>query len=1218
MHQAQTKSTAFQPELRGLHLRGQIPYLLATLVIIASIATGGYYVGNLNNQNYILQQRDQVQDALGLVRAKLEGNLTGNLLAAQGLIPTLQINPDIDQDTYAQYAKHLFSGQTLLRNIGAAPNLVIKLIYPLEDNRAALGLNYRTQKGQTKAALQALETGRMTVAGPIDLMQGGQGLIGRIPVIIDTPAGDKRLWGLISAVIDLDKYYQASGLLQASETLDIAIRGKDGLGSKGDVFYGNPALFNQTAASVITKVELPGGYWEIAAKPKAGWPKNADNAPLIRYATALLIIITLLPTLWIIYLQQKRREQQQQLQALFDLSPLGISLIDAQTGLCLKANSAMLALNGCKAQNIKTLPTKPLTPPSQANSDQKQQTLLKTGRYGPYKTEFIRPDGSQVPVRLNGMFIRDNQGRQYIWSIAENITEQQAYEDRLLRQQQMLESMSEQANIGAWEVDTVLQTIYWSKITRSIHEVEDDYTPLMTEGINFYKEGRSRTLIQKRIEKAINDGESWSDELQIITAKGNERWVCTTGTAKLVDGKCIRLYGSFQDIHERKINEESLRKAKNSAVAAAAAKSEFLAMMSHEIRTPMNGVLGMLNMLKRSNINEEDQHKINIAKISAESLLSLINDILDFSKVEAGKFLLESTDFNLREVIDGFSHIFALRAQEKGLEFIIDLTDVNVSDVKGDAGRLKQVLTNLLSNAIKFTPSGNIILQCATKKTNTGIKFSASVCDSGIGISESKINSLFEPFVQEDASTTRQYGGTGLGLAICKKLCTLMGGEINASSTPNKGSCFSFSVQLQTGTISTYNAPSLAKSNTQIVLVSENLDMINALTRQLTDWGAKFYAEPTQSAALHLCQQQHLKNNKPIDLLIIDRTFNEHTLPTLPQDSKPKPFRQTVLMCGIDQEPEKHDFDQILYKPTTTRGLLQLLTTVNDHGGALTTSNSNSGNTQAALVKENHTWPEHTRILLVEDNLINQEVALLMLQELKLEADHASNGLEAINALKNTQKDRDYNLVLMDCQMPEMDGFEATRRIRAGEAGKKNQGIPIIALTANAIEGDREHCLREGMNDYLSKPIETQLLWLAIDRWITPERTHTEQSLPQALTQTTAPVIWDQAKALTSLFNRDDILKNVLNLFCQQLPNHLASAQHAYQQQDSEQLVLIAHSIKGSAGQLHGAVLQACAAKLERSAKEKSWDNIPSEFAEFTQAYKNLAAQFQQYLNINS
>jgi PAS domain S-box-containing protein len=1196
---------------RCANLRACLPYLLTALIVTVLVAGVGCYIDHLNNQNHLRQQRSEVQDSLSLLRSNLETQLTGHLLAVQGLVAALQVNPNMSQEVYSQYAQHLISEQSLLLNIAAAPELVIKLIYPLKANRAAIGLNFKTQPGQTTAAaLEAVESGAMRVAGPLDLVQGGQGIVGRIPVFTRDQAGQKQFWGLVSAAIDLDAYYQASGLAHASNTLNIAIRGKDGLGAQGDVFYGDAELFKRTP--VLARVDLPGGSWQLAAAPKDGWPATASNATSVRAAIVLLGALILLPALYIINLQQKRQEQQRQLQALFDLSPLGIWLTDLYTGQCLQANRAMLAMSGYSLEEFTSLNVAKLSSANYQQSDEQQkQQLLHTGRYGPYNKALTRKDQSLVPVRLNGMLINAPHGKRYVWSIAEDITAQQAYAEKLSRQQQMLEAMSEQARIGAWEVDIASQEVYWSVMTKKIHEVPMDYRPCVNQGINFYKKGLSRDTIQKCVNAAIELGTPWREELQIVTAKGNKRWVCSTGKAKFVDGKCTRLYGSFQDIHQRKLSEQALVEAKNNAEAAAAAKSEFLAVMSHEIRTPMNGVLGMLNLLQSSPLTAADHNKVKIAKISADSLLSIINDILDFSKVEAGKLLLESKDFNLREIIDSFSRVFAQRAHDKGLELSIDLTDVAVVDVKGDPGRVLQILTNLLGNALKFTQNGDIVLRCASHIAGSEVRFTASVSDSGTGIAPAQINTLFEPFVQADASTTRQYGGTGLGLAICKKLCQLMGGGIHATSTPGNGSCFSFSLVLQQGAPSGYHPPALTPDNLFIIVVSNNPHTANALTRQLEHWGATTKRVNNPQEAINECRQRSDRGNPLADLVIIDLPQSTHTpdAPIEPQATLQTLCRQVAVMAGSNQKVTG-DYE-VLPKPPTTTDLLQLLHTVTNHEGRL-------GSITAPAVLSNrevepYQWPANSRVLVVEDNAINQEVALLLLQELTLSADCVNNGRDAIERLRSTQEQR-YSLILMDCQMPVMDGFEATRLIRQGEAGACYRDIAIIALTANAIKGDREHCLEQGMNDYLSKPIETQALVMALEHWLSPQRSNSTPPQQSHSNPPAAPPVWDRAQALASLFNRDDVLRKLLTHFCQQMPERLQALRQAFAQQEPETIIFIAHSVKGGAGQLQGKHLQACAEQLEQAAKHSNGSEIDQPLENFIAAYEALAAQFEHYL----
>lgn len=418
---------------------------------------------------------------------------------------------------------------------------------------------------------------------------------------------------------------------------------------------------------------------------------------------------------------------------------------------------------------------------------------------------------------------------------------------------------------------------------------------------------------------------------------------------KRIDERSKNLTKALQESKE--LNQKLLI-AKEAAEASTLAKSQFLASMSHEIRTPMNGVMGMLQLLEHSALNDSQRNNVSIAQNSANSLLSLINDILDFSKIEAGKMDFENIAFDLRHEMDVFIKIMVFKAQEKGLDLILDTTQLPPQGmIISDPGRLRQIVTNLVSNAIKFTTKGKITLTLALKTEDpTHGRLYIDVTDTGIGIAQEKIESLFEMFTQADGSTTRQYGGTGLGLAIVKKLSKLMGGTVSATSTIDEGSTFSVNILVE-------------------------------------------LADPS------IVNKKQKDSKSPI----------------------------------IDQE--------------------------------------------------NPQWPSNTKILLVDDDPVNQMVAEELLKVIGLDTHTASNGAHALEILAQIQ-DKSYTLIFMDCQMPVMDGYEATSAIRNGKAGEQYKNIPIIAMTANAMAGDREKCLLWGMNDYISKPIDINELQSALEKWI--------------------------------------------------------------------------------------------------------------------------------------
>jgi signal transduction histidine kinase/DNA-binding response OmpR family regulator len=529
-----------------------------------------------------------------------------------------------------------------------------------------------------------------------------------------------------------------------------------------------------------------------------------------------------------------------------------------------------------------------------------------------------------------------------------------------------------------------------------------------------------------------------------------------------------RLSRAQQESEEaRQASEE----ARDEAVAASRSKSEFLARMSHEIRTPMNGVLGMTELLQDTQLDNKQQRFAKTIYESAESLLNIINDILDFSKIEAGKFQLELLDVDLRdlveETIDSLAHI----AHHKGLELInISPPDLHTT-VQMDPGRLRQVLTNLLSNAIKFTEKGEIILRvAATEVDAAALEVQFEVEDTGIGIRPDKQKSIFESFAQEDGSTTRLYGGTGLGLAICKQLVELMGGTLEVSSTPGKGSTFSFTVLMNKGTeISAVTATqSKFVAGGKILVVDDNATNLEILEHQLTSWRAYTDSADSASKALTILESA-IASDDPHDLAILDMHM---------------PHRDGLALArGIRANPDLAQLKLIILSSVATPASEDVLRDL-DIAGQLTKPirQSQLYDSLAAVLSGDPMAQTHTklkpspakalsgRVLLAEDNLVNQAVAIGMLETLGLTVIVAKNGFEAVEKAAAEP----FDVILMDCQMPGMDGFQATEEIRSMEAASGKSPVPIIAATANALKGDRERCLQAGMNDYLTKPFTAE------------------------------------------------------------------------------------------------------------------------------------------------
>ena len=653
---------------------------------------------------------------------------------------------------------------------------------------------------------------------------------------------------------------------------------------------------------------------------------------------------------------------------------------------------------------------------------------------------------------------------------------------QLLQKEEMLQTALTLGNSGYWIYDFRSKKIEISPSISSILS-KTEISSLYDHGVMSIIHKEDRGIFKQAVEHMHASGGTIDFTYRNI--KG-DKWFRTTGNSERdASGKLIRLRAFVKDITEETLQAQEFEKAKDNAVAANVAKSEFLANMSHEIRTPMNGVLGMAELLAESNIDERQREFINVITRSSNALLTIINDILDFSKIEAGAFELDPVEFNLRDVLNDVTSLLSTRAQEKGLELIINYPPDMESYFVGDAGRMRQIITNMVGNAVKFTETGHVLINVKVNNfTETRANIEVEITDTGIGIEPEKLEHIFEQFTQADNSTTRVYGGTGLGLTISKRIVEHMGGHMNVNSVVGKGSTFCFNIPLPINTTAVRTDRDTTCLRGLRALIVDDIDINRTiLTERLKAWEMKPVAVGDAVEALVYIKQEKQRGT-PFDIIVLDYLMpgmNGHDLAVLLNSSPTTRGIPIIMLSSCDQPVTTRELQSIginayMMKPVRESLLFDNLIDV------VSSANVSEPTNIPAPQDMNNVPTNQYHILVAEDFPLNQDVVRLMLQDTQYTPVFANNGREAVDKFK--ENPNIYTAILMDISMPVMDGYEAAERIHAHQARTGQPLIPIIALTGHALKHDREKCLESNMHDYLTKPVKQDDLLGVLGKWV--------------------------------------------------------------------------------------------------------------------------------------
>ena len=794
-----------------------------------------------------------------------------------------------------------------------------------------------------------------------------------------------------------------------------------------------------------------------------------------------------------------------------------------------------------------------------------------------------------------GVAERDARGEALrIAGAAQDVHEQKLAEDELRDVRARFERAVQGTQDGLWEIDfSADRARVW--LSPRLHELlgfQDGELGDDPQVLRRRTHPEDQPIADEAVQRQHQEGVPLDLEVRMLTRGGEYRWFRMRGSPGFdAAGRLIRASGSMQDVTEARAAREALVGASQAAQAASHAKSAFLATMSHEIRTPMNGIIGMTALLLDTVLGRVQREYAEAIRTSANSLLAIINDILDFSKIEAGKLEIESLEMDLRGNVEEVGSMMAVQAAMKNLELVVDVAPEVPQCVRGDAHRIRQCLVNLVSNAIKFTSAGEIVVEVRmSERPDASALVRFEVRDTGVGISAQARAELFQPFTQADSSTTRRFGGTGLGLSIVKRLVELMGGEVGVASEVGRGSTFWFALPLRAVEPSgRMKAPPAQAIGGRILIVDDNATNRRVLSGHLAGGPFEVQTAAGPTEALELMRRA-AGESRPFDAVLIDFQMPEMDGAMLGERIAAEPrlsSARLVLLTSLDRKDDHARFVSMgfaayLTKPVRARELRECLQHVLAHGGGEWNTGTHALAARGTLENVAAQRQYGGRVLVVEDNPVNQKVAQRFLERLGCTVRVAANGAEAVEACSSER----FDLVLMDMQMPVMDGISATRAIRA--RASRGARTPIVALTANVLAGQFQSCIDAGMDDVLAKPLEPARLQEVLERFLLPFPAAASAAAEAPPGPGLASHPLDLAR-LASLAGDDTaFMHELLATFRASALSSLAEMREALDAGDRERLRRAAHKLKGGSDNIGATRLRELAAQLEAGAAQIS------------------------------